>query len=140
MGCFNSIVINAPADKVWAAFQNFHDMSGFPNVIESVENSGDIPGDQIGAKRILNGVFHETLLYFNAEERILRYSIDDGPEATSKDNVKGYVGQVQVFSVTADNSTFVLWTSKWESSGGGVTEFCDPVYQALLTDLQAHFS
>ena len=42
--------------------------------------------------------------------------------------------------MTADDTTFVLWTSDWEHSGGGVAEFCNPIYQALLGDLKASFA
>ena len=84
--------------------------------------------------------FHETLVGLDDDARIVRYSIDDGPEAVSKDNVSGYIGQVQAFPVTADDSTFVLWTSSWDHKGGGVAEFCNPVYQALLGDLKVTFS
>lgn len=140
MGCCNSIVVNAPVDKVWAKLRDFHDLSAFSNVLEKVEVVGDIPGTQIGAKRVLNDAFHETLIALDDEARVLRYSIDDGPEAVSKDNVSGYIGQVSAFPVTADDTTFVLWTSNWEHSGGGVAEFCNPIYQALLGDLKASFA
>ena len=140
MGCYNSTVVNAPVDTVWTALRNFHDMSSFPNVIESCEAIGDTPGTQIGAKRILNGVFHETLRGLDDHARVVRYSIDDGPEAASKDNVTGYIGEIRVFPISADDATFVLWTSSWESSGGGVAEFCDPIYRALLEDLKGSFS
>jgi hypothetical protein len=59
----------------------------------------------------------------------------------SKDNVKGYTGQVQVFAVTDEDKSFVLWTSSWESSGSeDVPTFCNPIYQALLGDLKATFA
>ena len=61
MGCYNSCVVNAPVDRVWTALRDFHDMSWAPQVITSFEKVGDATGDQIGAKRLLNGVFHETL-------------------------------------------------------------------------------
>ena len=141
MGCYNSIVVNAPADKVWAALRDFHDLSAFPNVIEKVDAVGDTPGTQIGARRVLNDAFHETLQAVDEDEKIIRYSIDDGPDVLAKDEVSGYIGQVQVFPVTADDSTYVLWTSTWEhSSNGGVAEFCNPIYQALLGDLKASLS
>ncbi len=54
--------------------------------------------------------------------------------------VTGYVGKIQVFPKTDEGSAFVLWTSSWESSEGGVAEFCNPVYQGLLGDLKAHFA
>ncbi|MCZ6768390.1 MAG: SRPBCC family protein, partial [Acidobacteria bacterium] len=82
----------------------------------------------------------ETLRELDDEARLQRYSIDDGPEAVSKDKVKGYIGEVRAFAVTDDDSTFVLWTSSWESSEGGVQEFCDPIYRALLAALKSHFA
>ncbi len=140
MGCYNSIVVPAPVDEVWPRLRDFHDLSAFPNVVQKVDKVGDAGGTQIGARRVLNDAFQETLLALDDQARVLRYSIDDGPEATSKDNVQGYIGQVQVFPVTSNDTTFVIWTSSWESSGGGVAEFCNPIYQALLGDLQATFS
>lgn len=54
MGCYNSIVIDAPADQVWEKIRNFHDLSWAAGVIEKCEAVGGIPATQIGAKRILN--------------------------------------------------------------------------------------
>ena len=139
MGCYNSAVVPAPIDQVWARLRDFHDLSAFPNVVQKAEKVGEATGNQIGAKRVLNDAFHETLLALDEDAHVIRYSIDDGPEATSQDNATGYVGQVQAFAVTADDTTFVLWTSTWDS-GEGVAEFCNPIYQALLGDLQQTFS
>lgn len=140
MGCYNSTVVPAPVDKVWASLRDFHDLSSFPNVVEKVEVVGEASGTQIGARRVLNDAFHETLLALDDNARVVRYSIDDGPEALSKDKIVGYIGEVRLFPVTEDDSTYVLWTSSWESSNGGVAEFCDPIYKALLADLKASFS
>ena len=138
MGCFNSTVVDSPADKVWAALRNFHDFSWSANVITSVEAEGD--PEQPGAKRLLNGAFFETLVSLDDDARVIRYSIDDGPDAVSKDNVTGFVAEVRVVPVSDDDSTFVLWTSTWETDGGGVEEFCNPIYRALLNDLKQHFA
>lgn len=140
MGCYNSIVVEAPVDTVWAALRDFHDMSWCPNVIEQCVAVGEIAGDQIGAKRVLNGVIHETVLSLDDGERRLEYSIDDGPGPISNENVKGYVGAIRVCPVTESSATFVEWTSRWESSGGGVAEFCDPIHRGLLADLRQHFA
>jgi len=140
MGCYNSCVVNAPVDRVWTALRDFHDMSWAPQVITSLEKVGDATGDQIGAKRLLNGVFHETLRGLDDTDRVVTYSIDDGPDAVSKDNVSGYVGVVRVFSVTDGDATFVEWSSSWQDSQGGVKEFCDPIYKALLDSLKQHFA
>lgn len=140
MSCYTSAVIDAPADEVWAVVRRFHDMSWAAGVVESCEEKGDLAPTQIGAERILNGAFHETLLGLDDTERVLRYSIDDGPDAVSRDNVSGYVGEVRVQPVTVGNRSFVTWRSSWASSGGGVEEFCTPIYQSLLQALQQHFA
>ena len=140
MGCYNSCVVDAPVDRVWAALREFHDMSWAPQVITSLEKVGDAAGDQVGAKRVLNGAFHETLHGLDDVGRKMKYSIDDGPDAVSKNNVSGYVGLVRVSSVTDSDATFVEWSSSWQDSRGGVKEFCDPVYKALLDSLKQHFA
>jgi len=43
MGCYNSIVIDAPAEKVWDVLRNFHELSWARNVITKVEIVGDKP-------------------------------------------------------------------------------------------------
>ena len=140
MGCYNTCVVNAPVEQVWAALRNFHDLSFAPKVITSLEPVGDAAGDQLGAKRVLNGAFYETLQSLNDVDRVVKYSIDDGPEAVSRDRVSGYIGVVRVFAVTDGNGTFVEWSSTWQDSQGGVKEFCDPIYKALLDSLKHHFA
>ena len=115
-------------------------MSWALNVITSLEKVGDTGATQVGAKRVLNGIFHETLKTLDDAEGALTYSIDDGPAAVSKDNVTGYIGKIRVLPVTDTNKTFVEWSSNWEKSQGGVEEFCNPIYKALLDELKAHFA
>jgi hypothetical protein len=140
MGCYNSTIVNASADKVWETIKNFHDASWSANVVTKLDIVGDKKGNEPGAKRVLNDAFQETLISVNEADKSFTYSIDDGPAAVASDNVNGYVGRVKVFPNTADGNAFVTWSSEWESSvGGGVAEFCDPIYHALLADLKAHF-
>ena len=65
MGCYNSIVINKPADEVWNALKHFHDMSWASNVITKLDKVGETTGNVVGAKRVLNDAFQETLLAFD---------------------------------------------------------------------------
>ncbi|RIA08496.1 polyketide cyclase/dehydrase/lipid transport protein [Flavobacteriaceae bacterium MAR_2010_72] len=140
MGCYNSVVVSAPSDKVFDTLKNFHDISWSKNVITKLEVIGKKSGHEIGAKRVLNDAFHETLLSFDNENKKFTYSIDDGPGPVSKDNVKGYIGEVSVIPITENDTSLVVWTSRWNSSNGGVAEFCNPIYYALLQDLKSHFS
>ena len=137
--CYHSIAVNAPIEKVWATIRDFHDLSWAKGVVEKVEAVGSIKGNQVGAQRILNGVFHETLLVLNDDKHVIQYSIDDGPGPVAKDAVKNYVGSVRLCPITADNSTFVEWTSQYDAADDdAVGAFCNPIYQALLKALQAH--
>ena len=140
MGCYNTCVVNAPVDQVWSALRSFHDLSWAPQVITSLEKVGEVGADQSGAKRVLNGVFRETLKTLDDANRTLTYSIDDGPAAVSKENVTGYIGKVRVLPVTDANASFVEWSSSWEDSKGGVEDFCNPIYKALLDSLKTHFA
>jgi len=140
MSVYTSAVVDAPADRVWATLRRFHDMSWAPITVESCEARGERGETQIGAQRVLNGVFVETLLALDDVQRTLRYSIDEGPDAVASDNVTGYVGTVQVWPVTETNASFVVWQSSWESSGGRVAAFCRPIYRTLLAELKRHFA
>ena len=140
MGCYNSIVIKAPADEVWEAIKNFHDMSWSEHVVTKVEKASDQSGEEIGAKRIVNEAFHETLLSIDHETKKVTYSINHGPGVLSKENVKGYVGELTVFPVSDDNTSFVLWTTDWESTvEGDVAEFCNPIYRGLAARYEKSF-
>ena len=133
--CYQSIIVNAPITNVWNTLKNFHDMSWATGVINQCEAVGDLGGTDVGAKRILNGVFHETLLEFNEPEYRIRYSIDDGPSPVSPSEVKNYIGQIQLKPVTLNGNTFVEWGSKWESSSEEACDFCGQIYVALLKAL-----
>ncbi len=133
---YQSILINAPADKVWNAIRNFHDLKWAPNVITSVDVVGGKKGDEVGAGRVLNGAFHETLRELNDASRSLAYSIDDGPPPVGKNDVSHYVGRVSVHPVTEGGGTFVEWASAWEKNDKTAADFCHGIYVALLGDMK----
>ena len=143
---YQSIVVPAPASAVWQTLRDFHDLSWAPGVIESCEAVGDHAGTQPGAQRILNDAFHETLHAVNDVDRILKYSIDDGPSPVSKDEVSNYVGRIEVRPVTHDgtdapgSATFVEWSSGWDAKTDEAEEFCQTIYVSLLRALREHFS
>jgi hypothetical protein len=131
-----SITINTPVDRVWKAIRNFHKMNWAPNVIANIEVVGDVPGDQVGAVRVLNAVFRETLLTLDDKERTFSYSIDDGPSPVSKSDVKNYVGRVEVKPAPENRGTLVEWSSTWEQNDEAAYEFCHGIYVALLADMK----
>ena len=133
---YQSIVINAPVQKVWESISDFHDLSWAPNVITNVDMVGEVAGDEIGAGRVLNGVFKETLRSVDHEQRTFTYSIDEGPGPLAAD-VRNYVGTVVVKPSDDGAGTFVEWTSSWEENDEAVHDFCHPIYVALLDDMKA---
>lgn len=135
--CYNSTVIHAPCEKVWQTIRNFHDLAWAAPVVISVDKVGEVDGNQVGAKRVLNGVFYETLLSIDDENHHLSYSIDDGPEPVSKDSVTNYIGTVHLYPVTDNNTTFIVWGSAFKSSSdAAVSEFCNPIYAGMLAALR----
>ena len=139
---YQSIVINAPVDKVWSVLRNFHDLSWTSGVATSCTAVGDLKSDQLGARRVINNVFHETLVELSDCDRTLKYRIDDGPSPISKDEVKNYIGIVHAIPITDQDTTFVEWSSSWEQNENDATvcEFCHGIYVALLGALKNHFS
>lgn len=133
---FQSITIKASVDKVWDAISDFSDMSWAPNVITDLQVVGNAGGKEIGAGRVLNNAFRETLISLDNEQRTFSYSIDDGPSPLSKDDVTNYVGTVKVQSAADGNGTLVEWSSKWENNDEATYEFCHGIYLALLDDMK----
>lgn len=138
--CYASIVVNAPIDRVWKALRDFHRMAWAQGVIETLDAVGSLKGDQVGAKRILNGLFHETLLGLSDVDKTIQYSIDDGPGPLAKANVQRYVGTVRLHPVAVGEGTFVEWSSDFEANEGAkITDFCLPIYHQLLKALKKGF-
>ncbi len=134
-----SIVVPAPIAEVWARLSNFHDFSWAPNVITRVDKVGELAGNAVGAKRILNQVFHETLIEVDEDRHMLRYSIDDGPSPVSPDDVSNYIGSIKLGPDPEGAGTLVEWTSSWESNSEDAVEFCHGIYVALLEALAKSF-
>ncbi len=139
--CYNSIVVDVPREKVWETIKDFHDLAWADPVITKLEIVGDKTGSQIGAQRHLNDAFLERLVSVDEEGFTFTYSIDDGPDPLSKDAALNYVGTVRLLPVTDSGATFVEWTSSFQSdSDQAISDFCNPVYVALLGALKAHLA
>ncbi|MGI9536249.1 MAG: SRPBCC family protein [Desulfocapsaceae bacterium] len=131
----NTIEIKAPVSKVWETIHDFHDMSWAPGVITDVKKVGDKKGSEIGAQRILNDAFHETLIKLDSDGHTFSYTIDDGPDPVSNTSVQSYIGTVQL--TTAGDNTLVEWSASFNSARENeVEDFCNAIYRALLSALK----
>ena len=138
--CYNSTVINASIETVWDTIKNFHELSWGDLVVSKVDKVGDVAGTEVGAQRILNDAFHETLLSIDHDQHLFTYSIDDGPGPVAKDVVDNYVGSVKLTPITDTNQTFIEWGSRFESEAENtVSDFCNPIYAGVLASLKSKF-
>ena len=133
---YNSTVVDAPIEKVWATVRNFYDLA-WTQMNLTVKAVNDLKPDQIGASRIINDVFHETLTDLNDFERSFAYHMTDGPDAVAKDKVKSFYGKLQLFAITDEDKTYALWTTTYDApDNSAVGEFVNPIYQAALKGLK----
>ncbi len=139
--CYNTIALDVPIEQVWAKIKDFHDLSWGEPVITRVDVLGEVSGDQVGARRLLNEVFYETLLSIEPEHFTFSYRIDDGPGPVAKDAINNYIGKVSLRPITDTGGTFVEWVSTYETDDeAAVAEFCNPIYAAVLAELKNRFS
>ncbi len=136
---YQTAIIPAPVSEVWKQFSDFHAFPFSKSVITKIEKVGDKPGTEIGAKRILNDAFHETLVEYKPDEYKLSYSIDDGPSPVSKQEVANYIGVIQLSKDPEGNGTLVEWSSSWNANTEDAVEFCHGIYVALLKELKSIF-
>ena len=134
---YQSIVINLAPQQVWDAIRDFHDLSWCPNVITSLETVGEASGGQIGAGRVLNGVFHETLQEVDDAGHTFSYSIDEAPSPISSAEISDYVGRVTVKASPDGAGSMVEWSSSWKNNDEAGYECCHPIYMAFLADMKA---
>lgn len=136
---YQSTVINTSINNIWDKLKDFHELSWAAKVLPAVEKIGDKNGDEIGAKRLLNDAFHETLTRVDPASYLIEYSIDDGPSPVSKEEVSNYRGLIQLSPAKDADGTLVVWTSSWESNSEDAVDFCHGIYIALLNELAKSF-
>jgi mxaD protein len=104
-----TIEINAPADKVWAAVGNFGDMSWHPAIAKTEITGGK--AEEAGATRTLTftdgGGVKETLTSYDAASMTMKYDITEGTLP-----LREYSATIQVQS--AGGKTTVLWKSMFK--------------------------
>lgn len=120
-----SSVIDAPAERVWAAVRDFNGLPSWVPAIAGSRIEGGQPADTVGCIRILTlqdgGTIREQLLTLSDYDYQCTYSILESPLG-----VRGYIATLKLSPITDGNRSFAEWTADFD---------CDPGREADLSDL-----
>ena len=113
MKVFESTIINAPAEQIWAVLRDFVRLTAWSGAVTGAHITNGKAVDQVGAIRhldIVDGtVFIETLVAHSDEEMWLKYDIVDGPIP-----VTDYVATMRLYPVTAIDQTYATWSAEFD--------------------------
>lgn len=123
---FVSAVVRAPIETVWARVRDFNGLPDWHPRFSRSHIEGGEPADRIGCIRNFDiaggGTIREKLLSLSDEEHSFTYCILDSPLP-----VEGYVAGLRLWPVTADNTTFGVWTAQFRVISGSEAEVVDTV-------------
>lgn len=113
MKVFESTIINASADKIWATMRDFIGLTVWSGAVTGAHITNGKAADQVGAIRhldIVDGtIFIETLVAHSDEEMWLKYDIVEGPIP-----VTDYVATMRLYRVTATDQTYATWSAEFD--------------------------
>ncbi|MFT3989493.1 SRPBCC family protein [Aestuariivirga sp.] len=111
---WTSRVIKSPVEKTWGMMRDFAGMGGWHDEITKMHMLKRARSDKVSGVRDFmfgQGHLNEELLHLSDLERSFSYRITkcDMPWMN-------YVSGARLWKVTADNSTFGVWTGDWTAS------------------------
>jgi uncharacterized protein YndB with AHSA1/START domain len=139
---YASTVVDAPADRVWAAIRDFNGLPGWhPGIADSEIEDGKA-SDQVGCIRsfhLKDGAhIRERLLSFSDVDRHYSYNFEKTPF-----EVTNYHATLRVTPVTDGDRSFVEWWTTFDSEPAKMDEwiqtFAGAVFQGGFDALKARF-
>jgi hypothetical protein len=119
---YTSSVIDAPADRVWAAIRDFNALPAWHPGIADSRIEGNQPSDKVGCIRNFNlksgGNIREQLLALSDYDYVCTYSILASPMG-----VENYIATLKLSPITDGNRTYAEWTAEFD---------CDPAREKQL--------
>jgi uncharacterized protein YndB with AHSA1/START domain len=111
---WTSRVIRAPADKAWRVMRDFAGMGAWHEDITKMHMLGGVRSDKVSGIRDFyfgEGRLNEELLHLCDRTRSFSYRI-------TKCEIPwiNYVSGARLWPVTANNTTFGVWTGDWDAS------------------------
>ena len=111
---WTSRVIRAPVEKVWGVIRDFAGMGGWHEDITRMHMLGGVRSDKVSGVRDFyfgKGHLNEELLHLCDRSRSFSYRI-------TKSEIPwiNYVSGARLWPVTANKTTFGVWTGDWDAS------------------------
>ena len=140
---YYSTVIDAPADKVWAALRDFNGLATWnAEMVPTSEIEEGKAGDQVGGIRsfsLANGAhLREQLLAHSDRDRAYTYNFQKHPF----EGVENYVATIHVLPVTETNQSFVEWWTEFDCAPDRLAHwedfFASQVFNGALDAFKAH--
>jgi len=128
---YTSAVIEAPADRVWAAIRDFNGLpSWHPGIAES-RIEGREPADKVGCVRNFTtkdgGRIRERLLALSDFEFSCTYAILESPMG-----VENYMATLKLTPVTDGNRCFAEWSAEFDCAPDKEKELAQLVGQVVF--------
>jgi hypothetical protein len=122
---YTSSVIDAPADRVWAAIRDFNALPNWHPVFKDSRIEGGLHADRVGCIRNFNlkdgGNLREQLLTLSDYDYSYTYSILESPLGVSN-----YTATLKLTPITDGNRSFAEWTAEFD---------CEPAKARELAEL-----
>ena len=122
MKIYTSSVIEAPADRVWAAIRDFNGLPKWHPLVRDSRIEGNLPADRVGCIRNFNlkdgGNIREQLVTLSDYDYSCTYTILESPMGVSN-----YVATLKLTPITDGGRSFVEWSAEFD---------CPPVREAEL--------
>jgi hypothetical protein len=111
---WTSRVMRAPVEKLWGVMRDFAGMGGWHEDITRMHMLGGVRADKVSGIRDFyfgEGHLNEELLHLCDRSRSFSYRI-------TKSEIPwiNYVSGARLWPVTANNTTFGVWTGDWDAS------------------------
>lgn len=128
---YTSSVIDAPAERVWAAVRAYNDLPDWHPAIAESRIEGNEPADKVGCIRNFTlkdgGRFREQLLALSDYDLSFTYSIVESPLG-----VENYTATMKVTPITDGNRCFAEWSAEFDCPAGRERELAELVGQGVF--------
>ncbi len=128
---YTSSIIDAPAERVWAAVRDFNGLPSWHPAIADSRIEQNQPSDKVGCIRNFNlkggGNIREQLLALSDFEMCCTYSILASPMG-----VENYVATLKLSPVTDGGRTFAEWSAEFDCAPERERELAKLVGQGVF--------